>query len=215
MIREEILEYCERHTTPEPEVLQQLARETHLTQVYPRMLTGHMQGTLLRMITAMLDPSAVLEIGTFTGYGAVCMGMMLKTQPRRPRIHTIEINPEQEEMIRKYLREAGLEEVVQLHIGNATEIIPQLDFTWDLVYIDADKENYLNYYRLVLPRLRPGGFIIADNALWDGKVLDPGTTDKEALGMIEFNEYVQGDPAVENLLLPFRDGIMVIRKLIR
>jgi predicted O-methyltransferase YrrM len=118
-------------------------------------------------------------------------------------------------MIRKYLREAGLEEVVQLHIGNAMEIIPQLDVAWDLVYIDADKENYLNYYRLVMPRLRPGGFIIADNALWDGKVLDPATTDKEALGIIEFNEYVQGDPAVENLLLPFRDGIMVIRKLIR
>ena len=215
MIREEILEYCERHTTPEPEVLQQLARETHLTQVYPRMLTGHLQGTLLRMVTAMLDPTEVLEIGTFTGYGAVCMGMMVKTPPLRPRIHTIEINPEQEEMIRKYLREAGLEEVVQLHIGNAMEIIPQLDVTWDLVYIDADKENYLNYFRLVLPRLRPGGFIIADNALWDGKVLDPGTTDKEALGIIEFNEYVQGDPTVENLLLPFRDGIMVIRKLSR
>ena len=214
MIREEILEYCERHTTPEPEVLQHLTRETHLTQVYPRMLTGHLQGTLLRMITAMLNPSEVLEIGTFTGYGAVCMGSMLITS-RHSRIHTIEINPEQEEMIRKYLREAGLEEVVQLHIGNAMEIIPQLEVTWDLVYIDADKENYLNYYRLVMPRLRPGGFIIADNALWDGKVLDPATTDKEALGIIEFNEYVQGDPAVENLLLPFRDGIMVIRKLIR
>lgn len=226
MLPENILDYCRSHTTAEPEMLQRLTRETHLTQVYPRMLTGHMQGTLLRLISAMLRPRHILEIGTFTGYSAICMGSTLMTSPpspplegegcrggvTQPSLHTIEINPEQEEIIRKYLAEAGLEDVVHLHIGDALEIIPTLDYSWDLVYIDADKPNYLNYYKMVLPKVRQGGFIIADNALWDGKVLEPETADKDTLGIMEFNDYVQQDSRVENLLLPFRDGLMIVRK---
>jgi caffeoyl-CoA O-methyltransferase len=212
MIPDEIHEYCELHTTPEPEVLNRLNRETHLTQVYPRMLSGHLQGTFLRMISAMIKPGRVLEIGTFTGYSAICLagggeiagGLVL---------HTIEANPELEPLIRKYIREAGLEQVIQLHIGDAVQIIPTLDDVWDLVFIDADKPNYLNYYNMVLPKVRQGGFILADNALWDGRVLDASTTDKETRGIIEFNEFVQRDERVENMLLPLRDGIMLIRKL--
>ena len=220
MIPENILDYCRSHTTPEPDVLQRLTRETHLTQAYPRMLSGHMQGTLLRMISAMLCPKHILEIGTFTGYSAICLGGALPTPAppfagegcRGGMLHTIEVNPEQEEIIRKYLAEAGLEKTVCLHIGDALQIIPTLDYMWDLVFIDADKPNYLNYYKMVLPRVRPGGFIVADNALWDAKVLDPETSDKDTLGIMEFNDYVQQDGSVENLLLPFRDGLMIVRK---
>ncbi len=207
MIAEEILEYCESHTTPETELLHRLNRETHLTQVYPRMVSGHLQGTFLRMISAMLNPERVLEIGTFTGYSAICLGTWSR------ELHTIESNPELEPVIHRYIREAGLEEVIHLHIGDAMAIIPTLDKTWDLVYIDADKPNYLNYYRMVLPNVKQGGLILADNALWDGKVLDHGTRDKEARGIIEFNEFVQQDERVENVLLPLRDGIMMIKKL--
>jgi caffeoyl-CoA O-methyltransferase len=228
MIADEILEYCELHTSPEPDVLNRLNRETHLTQVYPRMLSGHLQGTFLRMISAMIKPRRVLEIGTFTGYSAICLGEPLLTPPLHPSpcrggeggevlscgvLHTIESNPELEPMIRKYIREAGLEQVIRLHIGDAVEIVPTLDEVWDLVFIDADKPNYLNYYNKVLPKVRQGGYILADNALWDGRVLDTGTTDKETRGIIEFNDFVRQDQRVENMLLPLRDGIMLIRKL--
>ncbi len=208
MIPEEIQAYCNAHTSDEPEVLARLNRETNLTQAYPRMLAGHGQGTLLRMVSAMLKPQQVLEIGTFTGYSAICFAF------GRPgtQVHTIEVNPEQEDIIRRYLKDSGLENNVTLHIGSALEVVPTLDYAWDLVYIDADKENYLNYYRMVLPRVRPGGFILADNALWSGKVLDEGSSDIDTLGIREFNDFVQRDEQVENLLLPYRDGIMVIRK---
>jgi caffeoyl-CoA O-methyltransferase len=207
MIAEEILDYCENHTSPEPAILNRINRETHLTQVYPRMLSGHLQGTFLRMISAMIKPKMVLEIGTFTGYSAICLGDGSRV------LHTIEANPELEPVIRKYIREAGFEKVIQLHIGDAMHVIPTINETWDLVFIDADKPNYLNYYNLILPNVRERGFILADNALWDGKVLDPDTTDKDARGIIEFNEFVQRDERVENVLLPLRDGLMLIQKL--
>lgn len=211
MIPENILEYCESHTTPEPEILHRLNRETHLTQVYPQMLAGHLQGTFLRMISTMLQPRRILEIGTFTGYSAICLGSVI--QSGGPGIlHTIEVNPEQEPMIRKYLSETGLSDAVHLHIGDALQIIPDLDEIWDLVYIDADKPNYLNYYKIILPQVRQGGFILADNALWGGKVLNAATADKDSRGIMEFNDFVQNDDRVENLLLPFRDGMMLIRK---
>ncbi len=207
MIDEKILEYCESHSSPEPGILNRLNRETHLTQVYPRMLSGHLQGAFLRMISALLKPERVLEIGTFTGYSAICLASNALV------LHTIESNPELEPIIRRYIREAGMEETIRLHIGDAIQIIPTLDETWDLVFIDADKPNYLNYYSMILPKLKPGGYILADNALWGGKVLDPSTTDKDALGIIGFNEFVQQDQRVENVLLPLRDGIMLIKKL--
>lgn len=210
---DELLEYAEQNSTPEYTFLAGLNRETHLTQLYPRMLAGHMQGMLLRLISQMIQPRRILEIGTFTGYSAINLAMGLSTTPKEEGVlHTIEVDPELEETIRKYFKEAGIEKKVILHIGEAMKIIPTLDETWDLVYIDADKPNYLNYYNMIFDRVRPGGFILADNVLWDGKVLDPDTRSRDTQGIIEFNRFVLADERVENLLLSFRDGVMIIRK---
>lgn len=218
MKEDDLLAYAESHSSPELPILADLNRETHLTQVYPRMLAGHMQGTLLRMFSRMIRPSRILEIGTFTGYSALCLADGLVPRQETAEggwgLHTIEVNPEQEQLIRRYFREAGAGEKITLHIGDATLIIPTLEYSWDLVYIDADKPNYLEYYQMVLPRVRQGGFILADNTLWDGKVLLPAEKmDKDAEGISAFNEFVQSDSRVENLLLPFRDGLMIARKL--
>ena len=216
-----LLAYSEAHTTPEPAILARLNRETNLSQVYPQMLSGHLQGTLLRMIVQMVRPHRILEIGTFTGYSAIAMGLGLAPPPTPPPggrggalLHTIEVNLELEDGIRAFIREAGLEEMIVLHFGSALEIIPALDETWDLVFIDADKPNYLNYYKMVLPKVHAGGFIIADNVLWDGKVTgDPEKMDKDTRGIVAFNKFVNSDSRVENLTLPVRDGLMIIRKL--
>jgi len=208
MIPEEIDRYCGSHSSPEISFLADLNRETHLTQVYPRMISGPMQGILLRFICKMIDPGRVLEIGTFTGYSAINLALGSKGM-----VHTIEVNPELETIIRKFLKEAGIENKVTLHFGEALNIIPTLNETWDLVYIDADKPNYLNYYHMVFPMVRQGGWIIADNALWNGKVVSRETADKETLGIIEYNDFIQNDERVENLLLPFRDGLMIARKV--
>jgi len=231
MIDCRLSEYAENHTTPESSLLARLNRETHLTQVYPQMLAGHLQGTFLRMISQMIQPRRILEIGTFTGYSAINLAQgltpsekslpiavirhpgSLPVQPAGSILHTIEVNPELEHTIRNFIHEAGLEEQIVLHIGDALEIIPKIEETWDLVFIDADKPNYLNYYKMVLPRLRTGGFIVADNVLWDGKVLDDkAKMDKDTRGIKQFNDFVQHDDLVENVILPFRDGIMMIRK---
>jgi len=226
MITSEMIAYAEKHTTPEPPFLERLNRETHLTQLYPRMLAGHLQGTFLKMVSNMIKPRRILEIGTFTGYSTINLALGLDCRlTRNPSLegdgstidqgllHTIEVNPELEDVIRRYLHEAGAENHVIVHIGDAMKIIPTLDETWDLIYIDADKPNYLNYYNMVFDHLRPGGFFLADNALWDGKVLNErNQLDKDTLGIVEFNEFVQNDPRVDNMVLPFRDGIMLIRK---
>ena len=214
MFDEDLEQYAIDHTTPETPLLAKLNRETHMTQMYPRMLAGHLQGTLLRMISSMIKPERVLEIGTFTGYSTICLaeGLTIPSPERKGRIHTIEVDPEVEEMIRKYLKEAGVEEQVILHIGNAMEIIPSLDEEWDLVYIDADKPNYLNYYRMVFDRVKVGGYILADNTLWGGKVLEKKPRSKDTISITEFNDFIQNDERVENVLLPVRDGIMLIRK---
>ncbi len=225
IVNESLLDYALSRTTPEPGLLAQLDRETHLTQVYPRMLAGHLQGSLLRMIVRMIRPARILEIGTFTGYSALAMAGgwddpsdasdsgISAGRPGIPRLHTIEVNPELEDRIRKYIREAGMEDRIILHIGDALEILPSMDETWDLVYIDADKPNYVAYYSQVFPNVRPGGFIIADNVLWDGKVTgDPAGMDRDTRGIVDFNQFVLDDDRVENLLLPVRDGLMLIRK---
>jgi caffeoyl-CoA O-methyltransferase len=223
MITDELSKYTEAHTSDELPFLAALSRETHLTQVYPRMLAGNLQGTFLRMVSAMIRPKRILEIGTFTGYSAINLAKGLAAPSLRPSpggeelgvglLHTIEVNPELEEIIRRYIREAGLEERIVLHIGDALQIIPTLKEQWDLIYIDADKPNYLNYYKMLFDHLRPGGLLLADNALWGGKVLQPRKKmDKDTLGIVEFNEFVQNDDRVENVLLPIRDGIMMIRK---
>jgi caffeoyl-CoA O-methyltransferase len=223
MMKDELSEYAEDHTSAELPLLTALSRETHLTQVYPRMLAGNLQGTFLRMVSAMIRPKRILEIGTFTGYSAINLAMGLCPPPPTPPqagrgeeeglVHTIEVNPELEEMIRRYINEAGLDDRIILHIGDAMEIIPTLKEQWDLIYIDADKPNYLNYYQMLFDHLRPGGFFLADNALWGGKVLQPKKKhDKDTQGIVEFNDFIQSDDRVENVLLPIRDGIMMIRK---
>jgi len=202
-----IQEYCDKHTTPEPEVLQKLNRETHVRVMYPRMLSGHHLGTVLKMLSRMIKPQKILEIGTYTGYSAICLAEGLI---HGGELHTLEVNAELEEMIMKYFDDAGISEKAMLHIGNALEIIPGLDNDFDLVFIDADKENYINYYTLALEKLKKGGFILIDNTLWDGKVLNPH--DEETRVIAALNDLVQSDQRVENVLMPIRDGLMLLRK---
>jgi len=206
-----IADYARQHSTPEDDVLHALYRETHLTTVYPRMLSGHLQGMLLNLISHIMSPSRILEIGTFTGYSAICMARGLA---KGGILHTIDINDELAEIATRYFRLAGLEKSIILHNGDALNVIPELKEVFDLVFVDGDKEQYIRYYELVMPKLRPGGIILVDNVLWSGKVLpDNPDGDKETLSIREFNSMIAGDNRVEKLLLPFRDGIFMIRKL--
>ncbi len=203
--------YITDHTSPEDDLLKRLNRETHLKVLNPRMLSGHVQGRFLEMISKMIRPQRILEIGTYTGYSAICLA---KGLAGNGILHTIEVNPELEEFAKRYFREAGLESQIIQHGGDALELIPQIDETFDLVFIDAAKESYLDYYHLIFDKVRKGGFILADNALWDGKVVDPNQVqDKETQGIMAFNDFIRKDDRVENLLLSLRDGIMIIRKL--
>lgn len=210
LVPTEVEEYCESHSSPESALLYKLQRETQLQTVHPRMLSGQMQGLFLSMISRCLKPKYVLEVGTFTAYATICLAQGL---PIDGVIHTIEHNIEYKERIGKYLKSANLSEQCAVHFGDALEIIPTLPYSWDLIYLDADKINYPNYYKLLIPSLRKGGWMIADNVLWGGKVLDGSQTkDKETQAVKEFNEMVQSDSQVNNLLLPIRDGLMWIEK---
>ena len=174
------------------------------------MLSGHLQGRVLSMISHMIQPNLVLEIGTYTGYSAICMAEALA---ENGRIITIDKNEEIEGMVRKYFDEAGLSKAIDYRIGDAMKLVPGVEEDIDLVFIDADKKNYLNYYNLVIDKIRPGGFIIADNVLWSGKVLKTeGKTDKDTQAILDFNRSVHEDQRVENVLFPIRDGLMVLRK---
>jgi caffeoyl-CoA O-methyltransferase len=206
----EIEKYAEDTTSDESTVLQKLYRETNLKIPYPQMLSGKLQGKLLAMISKMIYPERILEIGTFTGYSAICLSEGLAD---KGIIDTIEIDLEREDMINLFFKEAGITHKVKLHIGNAMNIIPTFNHSFDLVFIDADKENYLNYYKLVFDKVRPGGFILADNVLWNGKVLQETSADSETNGIKEFNQFIKNDKRVEQVLLPFRDGLMIIRKM--
>ncbi len=201
--------YAEQFSSPEPDYLKELYRETHLKTMYPRMISGHLQGNFLRMISKMIKPRRILEIGTFTGYSAICLAQGLAPNGM---LHTIDSNPETVAIGRKYFEKAGVGEKIIVHIGNAMKIIPELNELFDIIFIDADKENYLNYYKMVFNKLQPSGLILADNAFWDGKVLDEQTADAETLGIIEFNKFILQDDRVDNLLLTLRDGLMMIRK---
>jgi caffeoyl-CoA O-methyltransferase len=211
-INPKIDEYALAHTSSEREVLKRLNRETHAKILRPRMLSGHQQGKLLEMISCIMQPSNILEIGTYTGYSAICLAAGL--QPGGT-LHTIDHNAELEDFTRSFFREAGIDQQIQYHIGEAAEILPSLNGPFDLVFIDADKENYLEYYQHILPKTRRGGIILADNVLWSGKVLSEreAANDPEALALIAFNDFVQKDESVENLTIPLRDGLMMIRKL--
>ncbi len=208
---EKIDDYTANHTSAESEVLAQLNRDTHAKVLQPRMLSGHVQGRILSTFSHMLKPKHILEIGTYTGYSAICLAEGLAPDGK---LHTIDINEELEEMVKSYIAKANMENQIQMHVGNAMEIIPQLNETWDLVFIDADKENYSNYFDLVIDHIRPGGFIIADNVLWSGKVVEKvNAKDLETQALIDFNKKVHEDNRVENVLFPVRDGLMVCRKI--
>lgn len=205
----ELEEYIEAHTEQEPEVLGRLTRATHQRILRPRMLSGNLQGQFLRMLCQMNRVNNVLEIGTFTGYAAISMAMGMDDGGV---LHTIDINDEIEDFTREFIAQSGLEKKIVFHIGDACEIIPQMNECFDLVFIDADKRQYSEYYRLVFDKVRPGGIIVADDVLWDGKVVDGVSKDPQTSGILEFNELVQSDHRVENILLPIRHGLMLIRK---
>jgi len=209
----EILEqYVDQHTSPEDDVLKELSRETYLKHLYPQMLSGHYQGTLLNMFVSMIQPKRILEIGTYTGYSGICMARAL---PDDGLLHTIDINEELKALIDKYFDKARVQDKIKSYIGNAMEIIPTIDETFDLVFIDADKTNYSNYYDMVFDKVRKGGFIIADNVLWSGKVTqekDPKDLDTNALR--EYSQKIMSDDRVENILLAVRDGLMIAKKLV-
>jgi predicted O-methyltransferase YrrM len=211
LINEETASYCESHTTPETDLLYRLNRETNIKTLRPRMLSGQLQGRFLSMISKMLKPVNILEIGTYTGYSALCLAEGLA---ENGELHTIEIEEELENIITKYFNLSPCKEKLHLHIGNALEIIPALNKTWDLVLLDADKTEYLQYYEMVLPYVRKGGFILADNVLWSGKVTgNVAQNDTETKAIMAFNDCIQTDARVENILLPLRDGVLLIEKL--
>jgi predicted O-methyltransferase YrrM len=203
--------YILDHISPEEDYLRELDRETHQKMLHPRMLSGHLQGQILSMISSMIKPRCILEIGTFTGYSALCLA---KGLARGGMLHTIEIDDELESIARKYFLKSGMADRIIQHIGDAREIIPTIGQTFDLVFIDADKREYADYYNLIFDRVSIGGYILADNILWDGKVVDPGAASEEQTrGILDFNKLVQNDPRVKNVILPVRDGIMVVEKV--
>jgi caffeoyl-CoA O-methyltransferase len=204
-------QYILNHTSPEEDYLNELDRETHLKVLRSRMLSGHLQGQILSMISCMIKPKHILEIGTFTGYSALCL---TKGLAEGGQLHTIEIDDELESIAKKYFEKSGMANKIVQYIGDARLIIPDLKQSFDLVFIDADKREYCEYYDLVFPYVRVGGFILADNILWNGKVIDPDAIEEEQTrGILDFNKLVQEDSRVENVILTVRDGIMLIRKI--
>lgn len=202
--------YAEAHTTAELPVLQRLVRETHLKTTLPRMLSGHLQGALLSLFSEMIRPKNILEIGTFTGYSAICLAQGLAPEGK---LITIDNNEEALEIARRYFAEAGLTDKIEIRVGDAARILPLLDVVFDMVFIDADKRRNAEYYETVLPKVRAGGYILIDNVLWSGKVLPPPATDKDTAAIAAFNRMVHEDCRVKNILLPVRDGLMIVQKL--
>lgn len=201
--------YVDEHTSAEPELLYKLNRETHLKVMQPRMLSGHFQGRLLSMLSKLIRPSLVLEIGTYTGYSALCLAEGLS---ENGVLHTIDNNPEREKLVARYIEAAEMREKIIPHIGDAASVIPQIEGNFDLVFIDADKHNYGMYFEQVIGRMKPGGVILADNVLWSGKVIEPvNPKDEDTIALLEFNRQIKNDPRVEVVVLPIRDGLSLIR----
>ncbi len=201
--------YIDLHSTKEPDVLQALYRETHLHAVHPRMISGHIQGRLLSLLSRLKQPRRILEIGTYTGYSAICLAEGLKPGGK---LISIEINDELEAINRKYIEKANMADKIKMLTGDAKNLIPGLKDKFQLIFIDGNKEEYPEYYTLCKAKLAPGGLLIADNALWDGKVITD-TTDKQTCGIQKFNRMVQEDPCMTNFILPVRDGLMIAEKL--
>ncbi len=204
-------DYILQHIDPESDYLKSLYRDTHLKLLYPRMASGHLQGRMLKMFVRMTRPHNVLEIGTYSGYSALCMAEGL---PPGGRLYTFEINDEQEDFTRPWLENSPYADRIEFRIGDAMELVPQMDLTFDLAFVDGDKRRYIEYYEMLLPRLSDGGFIIADNTLWDGHVLEasPREADRQTIGIKAFNEHVAQDSRVEKVILPLRDGLTIIHK---
>lgn len=208
-IDSKIEEYANAHTSPESELLNKIQRETNLEVLRPRMLCGHFQGRLLSMLSNMIRPARILEIGTYTGYSALCLAEGLKEDGL---LITVDINEELEDRVRGYFSESPFDQKIEYKVGNALNIIPKLTDTWDIVFIDADKTNYLEYFKLILPKVRSGGYIIADNVLWSGKVINGAVSDEDTDALRIFNKEVSSNKDLEVVLLPVRDGLMIVRK---
>ncbi|WP_028981886.1 O-methyltransferase [Sporocytophaga myxococcoides] len=209
-ISKDLEQYVEQHSTPESDLLKRLDRETHAKILMPRMVSGHIQGRFLSMISHMIKPHIVLEIGTYTGYSAICLAEGL---PPEGKLMTIDVNEEIESFARSFIEQSNKGKQIEQRIGNALEIIPELEMQFDLVFIDADKINYQKYYDLVFDKVKKGGYILADNVLWSGKVFkDILKMDKDTKALMDFNDMVQNDDRVENVMLPVRDGLLLIRK---
>ena len=202
-------QYLEDHSTPEDAVLEDLYRQTHIRFVNPNMISDHPQGKLLELISLMIRPENILEIGTFTGYSAICLSKGLKPDGK---LITIELNDELSDFARSYFHKAGAAEKITQMTGNALEIIPSLNLMFDLVFIDGDKREYIYYYRAIIDKVKTGGFILADNVLWGGKVVDKDISDPQARGIIDFNEMILKETIIEHVIIPLRDGLMLIRK---
>lgn len=204
-------QYILDHTSAEDPILAELNRETWLRTLHPQMMAGHLQGKILEMVSSMIRPSSILEIGTFTGYSSICLAKGLS---EGGKLITIERDDEITGFAQKYIAKSGLSDSIVLMTGDAREIIPGLTEEFNLVFLDAEKDEYLDYYDLVLPKVSAGGYMLADNVLWGGKVLEkPATGDHFTGGILAFNEYIRQDSRVEQLILPVRDGIMLIKKL--
>ena len=197
------------HTSPEDPVLEDLFRQTHIRFVNPNMATGHIQGKFLEFISHMVSPENILEIGTFTGYSTICLARGLKQDGK---LITIELNDELKAFSHTYFCRTGVESKIVQLTGMAQKIIPSLDQVFDLVYIDGDKREYTEYYQLVIDKVKPGGFILADNVIWGGKALDKVTKDPQTGGIMAFNEMIKNDSTIEKVIIPLRDGLMLIRK---
>ena len=203
--------YIADHSESEPELLTELTRETHLKVVQPRMITGHFQGRVLSMLSKLIAPKFVLEIGTYTGYSAICLAEGLQ---KEGLLHTIEVNEELHQLQRKYFDKSGFGNQIVQHMGDALDVIPTLDFTFDLVFIDAQKVNYDAYFEAVIKKTKPGSVILSDNVLWSGKVVEPlQKSDKATQALLDYNQKLKDDPRVETVLLPIRDGLTLSRVL--
>lgn len=209
-ISEKIDAYVCAHTEDEPKLLYELNRETHINVLRPRMLSGHFQGRVLSMLSHMIRPKNVLEIGTYTGYSALCFAEGLA---EGGKILTLDKNEELEDLVNSYIQKSEFSNAIECRIGDAMEIVPTLTDTYDMVFIDADKSNYINYYNLIFDKVSKGGYIILDNVLWSGKVTEPlEEGDKDTQVLLELNQLIHNDNRVQEVLLPIRDGLMIARK---
>ena len=205
---QELEDYILDHISPEPQLLTETYRYTNIHHLYPRMCSGHIQGRLLKMLTAMVAPRRVVELGCYTGYSTLCIAEGMAPEGE---LHTIEVDDELLDELTARFGQSPYGERIHLHIGDALEILPTLEGGWDMAFVDANKRNYVEYLDLLLPQMNPGGFILADNTLWSGKVVDPASHDPQTQAIRRFNDYVARHPRLETAIIPLRDGLTLLR----